>query len=145
MMVSFDVISLFTSISLDTTRQITERLLTNNSSWHTKTKLDIQDILDLLDLCLSTEFCFQNKYYKQISGTPMGSPLSSFLAKAVMQDLEHKAVTNNNDIKTWDRYVDDVLATVKKDKIDNILLSTTRLKTSNLQRKKNCMTTNSHF
>ena len=47
----------------------------------------------------------------------MGSPLSSFLAEAVMQDLEHKAVTNNNDIKTWDRYVYDVLATVKKDKI----------------------------
>ena len=84
---------------IDTARQITERLLT---------------ILDLLDLCLSTEFCFQNKYYKQISATPMGSPLSSFLAEAVMQDLEHKAVTNNNGIKTWDRYVDDVLASVKK-------------------------------
>ena len=46
----------------------------------------------------------------------MGSPLSSFLAEAVMQDLESKAVTNNNDIKTWDRYVDDVFATVKKTK-----------------------------
>ena len=49
----------------------------------------------------------------------MGSPLSSLLAEAVMQDLEH--VSNNNDIKTWDRYADDGLATVKKDKIDNIL------------------------
>ena len=38
-----------------------------------------------------------------------------------MQDLESKAVTNNDDIKTWDRYVDDVLATVKKDKTDDIL------------------------
>ena len=76
------------------------RLLPNNSSWHTKTELDIQDILDLINLCLSTEFCYQNKYYKQISGTPMGSPLFSFLAEAVMQDLEHKAVTNNNDLKT---------------------------------------------
>jgi hypothetical protein len=53
----------------------------------------------------------------------MGSPLSSFLAEAVMQDLESKAVTNNDDIKTWDRYVDDVLATVKKDKTDDILLT----------------------
>ena len=40
-----------------------------------------------------------------------------------MQDLESKAVTNNDDIKTWDRYVDDVLATVKKDKTDDILLT----------------------
>ena len=122
-MISFDVVSLFTSIPLDTVRLITEKLLTNNTSWQTKTESNIQDILDLLDLCLSTEFCFQNNYYRQISGTPMGSPLSkpSFLAEAVMQDLESKAVTNNDDIKTWDRYVDDVLATVKKDKTDDIL------------------------
>jgi hypothetical protein len=34
---------------------------------------------------------------------------------------KYKAVTNNDDIKTWDRYADDVLATVKKDKTDDIL------------------------
>ena len=62
-MISFDVVSLFTSIPLDTARLITEKLLTNNTSWQTKTELNIQDILDLLDLCLSTEFCFQNNYY----------------------------------------------------------------------------------
>jgi hypothetical protein len=45
--------------------------------------------------------------------------MSSVLS--LMQDLESKAVTNNDDIKTWDRYVDDVLATVKKDKTDDIL------------------------
>ena len=38
-----------------------------------------------------------------------------------MQDLEKRSVTNNNDIKTWNRHVDDVLATVKKDKTDDIL------------------------
>ena len=39
-----------------------------------------------------------------------------------MQDLEKRSVTNNNDIKTWNRYVDDIpLAAVKKDKIDDIL------------------------
>ena len=51
----------------------------------------------------------------------MGSPLSSFLAEIVMQDLEKRSVTNNANIKTWDRYVDDVLATVKKDKTEDIL------------------------
>jgi hypothetical protein len=35
----------------------------------------------------------------------MGSPLSSFLAEAV---IRKRSVTNNNDIKTWNRYVDDV-------------------------------------
>ena len=103
---------------LDTAKRITNELLTHDESWQTRTKLDKHDILELLDLCFSTEFSFQNSYYRQISGTPMGSPLSSFLAEAVMQDLEKLSVTNNNDIKTWNRYV---LATVKKDKTDDIL------------------------
>ena len=120
-MISFDVVSLFTSIPLDTAKRITNELLTQDESWQTRTKLDKHDILELLDLCLSTEFSFQNSYYRQISGTPMGYPLSSFLAEAVMQDLEKRSVTNNNDIKTWNRYVDDVLARVKKDKTDDIL------------------------
>jgi hypothetical protein len=38
-----------------------------------------------------------------------------------MEDMESKALTNNDNIKTWDRYVDDVFATVKKDKTDDIL------------------------
>ena len=120
-MISFDVVSLFTSIPLDTEKRITNDLLTYDESWQTRTKLDKHDILELLDRCLSTEFSFQNYYYRQISGTPMGSPLSRFLAEAVMQDLEKRSVTNNNDIKTWNRHVDDVLATVKKDKTDDIL------------------------
>ena len=120
-MISFDVVSLFTSIPLDTTKQITNDLLTNDCSWQTKTALHQDDILDLLDLCLHTEFSFQNNYYRQISGTLMGSPLSSFLAEAVMQDLEKRSVTSNANIRTWDRYVDDVLAMVKKNKTEDIL------------------------
>ena len=80
-MISFDVVSLFTSIPLDTAKRITNELLTNNDSWHSRTILDKDYILELLNLCLSTEFSFQNSYYRQISGTPMGSPLSSFLAE----------------------------------------------------------------
>ena len=87
-LISFDVVSLFTSIPLDTAKRITNDLLTNDESWQTRTKLDKHDILELLDLCFSTEFSFQNCYYKQISGTPMGSPYSCFLAEAVMPDLE---------------------------------------------------------
>ncbi len=120
-MISFDVVSLFTSIPQDTAKRITNEPLTNDDSWQTRTNLDKDDIVELLNLCLFTEFSFQNSYYRQISGTPMGSPLSSFLAEAVMQDLEKRSVTHNPDIKTWNRYVDDVLATVKKDKTDDIL------------------------
>ena len=40
----------------------------------------------------------------------MESPLSSFLAEAVIQDLEKRSITSNNDTKTLKRYVDEVLA-----------------------------------
>ena len=73
----------------------------------------------------------------------MGSPLSSFLAEAVMQDLEKRSVTSNKDIKTWKRYVDDVLATVKNDKTDDILHSinnTTENITKDSRKKKNITT-----
>ncbi len=43
-MISFDVFFLFTSIPLDTARQITKNLL-NNTSWQTMTQLNTQDIL----------------------------------------------------------------------------------------------------
>ena len=43
----------------------------------------------------------------------MGSSLSSSLAEVVMQDLGKISVTNNKDNRTWNRYIDDVLAAVK--------------------------------
>ena len=119
--VSFDVVSLFTSIPLSTAKRITEELLTTNTSWTGKTNLNKSDLLDLLDLCLSTEFQFEGEFYRQTSGTPMGSPLSSFLAEAVMQDLERQSVESDKDIKLWDRYVDDVLSIAKTHHIENLL------------------------
>ena len=40
--------------------------LTSNDSWQSRTNLDKDDILELLNLCLSTEFFFPNSYYKQV-------------------------------------------------------------------------------
>ena len=116
-MISLDVSSLFTSIPLDTAKQITNNLLTNDCSSQTKNGPDKNDILDLLDLCLH----------------------SKFSSEAVMRDLEKRSVTKNVKIRTWDRYVDDVLATVKRDKTEDILhiFITTLQTTSNSIRKKN--------
>ena len=45
-MISFDVVSFFTSIPLDTAKRITSELLTYDESWQTRTKLDKHDILE---------------------------------------------------------------------------------------------------
>ena len=120
-MVSFDVVSLFTSIPLTTAKHITDELLTSNSSWTNRTLLSQSDILHLLDICPSTEFQFDGSFYKQSAGTPpMGNPLSSFLAEAVMQDLENQTLTNDMHIKLWDRYVDDTFSIIKTHHIKKV-------------------------
>jgi hypothetical protein len=48
-MISFDVVSLFTSIPLATAKHITNELLTYDESWQTRTKLDKHDILEDLN------------------------------------------------------------------------------------------------
>jgi len=40
----------------------------------------------------STVFTFNKVLYKQIFGTPMGSPLSLIIADLVMQDLENSII-----------------------------------------------------
>ena len=52
----------------------------------------------------------------------MGSPLSSFLAEAVMQDLEKRCYEQQRH-QNMEKIRDDVLATVKKDETDEILHS----------------------
>ena len=139
-MVSFDVVSLFTSIPLTTAKRTTDELLTSNSSWTNRTLLSKSDILDLLDICLSTEFQFDGSFYKQSAGTPMGNPLSSFLAEAVMQDLENQTLTNDRNIKLWDRYVDDTFSIIKTHHIKKVfdtINNTTDSITFTMEKEKN--------
>ncbi len=50
--------------------------------------LALAAIIKMLELCLLNYFQFGNCYYQQIKGTPMGSPISGFIAEAVLQRLE---------------------------------------------------------
>lgn len=65
-MVSFDVKSLFTSIPTDQAISYVDQILNNNSIMlSTATKLNKEDILELLKICIdTTTFLFNGKYYK---------------------------------------------------------------------------------
>ena len=70
----------------------------------------------------NTFFQFDNSYYKQSFGTPMGFPISSILADLVMQDLETNVLQNFDfNIPVYYRYVEDTIIFIQKDKIEEVL------------------------
>ena len=58
-----------------------------------RTVLSVQDIIELLGFCLhNTYFSFQNKFYEQVEGVAMGSPVSPIVANLYMEHFERKAL-----------------------------------------------------
>ena len=57
----------------------------------------IYNIIELLGFCLhNTYFSFQNKFYEQVEGAPMGSPVSPIIANLYMESFERKALRSAN-------------------------------------------------
>ena len=116
-LVSFDVKSLFTSIPLQLALQCTETAILQSTD---PLPLPTEDIMDLLNLCLtSTYFQYNGKHYKQLHGTAMGSPVSVVVAEIVMQNIEESALSTCwQTIPLWLRFVDDTFTAVRQDEID---------------------------
>ena len=84
-LVSFDVKLLFTSIPLQLALERTENAIKDST---VELQLPTDDIMDLPNLCLtSTYFQYNGKHYKQLHGTPIGSPVSVVVAEIVMQNI----------------------------------------------------------
>ena len=97
-LVSFDVKNLFTCIPHTYVLLSVEKALDKqeNQSIFLNTALKKADILNLVKLCLSsTTFQWNQQFYNQIIGTPMGSPISVALAELSMQHFEDTVVTNS--------------------------------------------------
>ena len=116
-LVSFDVKSLFTSIPLQLALDCNETAITNSTH---ELPLPKENIMDLLKLCLTCSFFqYNDKHYKQLHGTAMGSPVSGVEAEIVMQNIEQQALaTYKETLPFWLRYVDDTFTAVHKDEID---------------------------
>ena len=90
---SHDVTSLFTSVPIDPALEIIKDLLEKDEKLNDRTVLSVQNILELLGFCLhNTYFSFQNKFYEQIEGVLMGSPVSPIVANLYMECFERKAL-----------------------------------------------------
>jgi hypothetical protein len=72
-LISFDVVSLFTNIPVDLAIKVATKRLRQDATLSQKTSLPVEDIIDLLSFCLNTTyFVFEDCYYQQVFGTAMG-------------------------------------------------------------------------
>ena len=91
---SYDVSALFTSVPIDPAIQIIQRRLELDQELHSRTTMKVEQIISLLEFCLKTTyFQFLGRFYEQISGVAMGSPISLIVANLSMEDFEVKAIT----------------------------------------------------
>nr|VZI18129.1 unnamed protein product [Spirometra erinaceieuropaei] len=116
-MVSFDVTSLFTSIPKDLAVETVSDLLDSQYTEANNTPRR-GHLVQVLKYCLQTFFTFEGTVHEQIKGTPMGSPLSGFIAEAVLQELETLVFATYKP-KFWARYVDDTFVVLKREMVSN--------------------------
>ena len=77
--ISHDVVSLFTNTPIDLALQVIRERL--EEDLHTRTRLTVEDIMDLLKFIVTTTyFSFRGVIYQQMFGAAMGSPVSALLA-----------------------------------------------------------------
>ena len=117
-MVSFDVTALFTSIPVDFALQAAKIKLSADPSWRTLTELNLDQVLTLLEFCLSTTgtyFVSHGTFYKQQFGAPMGSPISPGIADLSMEVFEEEMLAACPDHLApdiWLHYVDDTFTSL---------------------------------
>ncbi|BHF76815.1 hypothetical protein SprV_0501991400 [Sparganum proliferum] len=108
----------FLTAESDTTDLAIEtiELLLQSKYDETENRLGHAQVLQLLKLCLRTYFTFDGTIYEQVKGTPMGSPISGFIAEAVLQRLE-SLVFQHHKPELWARYVDDTFVIIDRDQL----------------------------
>lgn len=116
-LISLDVTSLFTNIPLQLVLDSVDR------RWphiRTHTAITKSRFLELISFVFDTTyFTFQDKYYKQIYGTPMGSVVSPIVAQYVMDDFLDQCLPQLPfEMPFIKKYVDDIICAVPQDSID---------------------------
>ena len=95
LLVSFDVVSLFTQVPIDEALKVIEQRLKEDEMLMDRTSIPLEDICELTKLCLKSTFNHdQDQFYEQIEGAAMGSPLSPIIANIYMEHFEEKTLSS---------------------------------------------------
>lgn len=121
LLVSFDVVSLFTNIPVELVYDII------NIKWNKIkqfTSIPYNIFMDMMDFCIydANYFVFQKQIYKQNDGVPMGSPLAPTLAGLALDFLLSKVVAKlKQKPKFVLKYVDDLLLELHISQLEIVL------------------------
>nr|VZI10109.1 unnamed protein product [Spirometra erinaceieuropaei] len=94
----------------------TIELLLPDTYDETGNRLGNAKLVHLLKFCLKTYFAFDGTIYEQEKDTPMGSPISGLIARAVLQRLESLALQEHKP-KFWARYGDCTFIVTERDQV----------------------------
>jgi hypothetical protein len=108
-LVSFDVVSLFTNVPVGEVLQVVRDRLSTDPSFLERAPLQVEDVMELLDICLKTMyFQFEDTFDQQKEGMAVGNSLSPVVSNIFMEHSEEIALdTANYKPAKLLRYVDD--------------------------------------
>lgn len=111
---------MFTNVPVDFTLNLLQRYLIEKPI---NFNLPFSKIKQLIYLTLDNAyFNFEDKYYKQISGLSMGSPLSPIFSNICMELIEYYFIFPKINNLIWYRYVDDIFSLIPKNTNTNTIL-----------------------
>ena len=110
-LVSFDVVSLFTNVPLSETIDLITNYIYSSSN-QSKPPFTKRVFKNLLKLATGGYFAYNGKLYTQTDGVMMGSPLGPTLANFFLAHLESTLLSRDDLVKPklYLRYVDDIFA-----------------------------------
>ena len=110
-MVSFDVESLFTKVTIEDAVQAAWRKIENDS-----------DLVHKLNTHTNCRPQYNGSIYEQQDGATMGSPVSAVIANIYMGEFEEQAIANaTRKPKIWKRYVDNTFTVLLQNHVNGFL------------------------
>ena len=99
---------------INPTITIIRRKLELDQELYLRTTMQVEQIISLLEFCLKTTyFQLQGRFFEQLQGAAMESPISSIVANLFMEDFEIKAINSAEyPPRIWKRYVDDTIVVI---------------------------------
>lgn len=119
MLASFDVVSMFTNITIDLMLSIIQqRSDTLRDQYH----LDFETFREIMNFLLKecAVFEWNECFFRQNDTLAMGSPLSPILAKILMSEIMNKIITDAIHPKLVSLYVDDSLWILKRNILSDV-------------------------